>query len=90
MPVYKTRLGAEAYGYCVGILLLDFTSPFVPGDVGNATTYDYPVLYKTVEGASVSRVLRGDLGPLGRARGEAQADAPLAVLLVAAPLVAQA
>ena len=60
MPVYKTRLGAEAYGYCVGILLLDFTSPFVPGDVGNATTYDYPVLYKTVPGASVSRVLRGD------------------------------
>ncbi len=60
MPVYKTRLGAEAYGYCVGILLMDFKGPFVPGDVGNATTYDYPVLYKTVPGTTAARLLRGD------------------------------
>jgi hypothetical protein len=52
MPVYKVRPKAEAYGYCVGILLLDVQVPFVPGDVGNATTFDYPVLYKTAPGAS--------------------------------------
>lgn len=39
MPVYTTRRDAEAYGYCVGILLLDYRGAFVPGDVGNATTY---------------------------------------------------
>lgn len=60
MPVYKTRPKAEAYGYCVGILLLDYKGPFVPGDVGNATTYKYPVLYKTVPGATAERVFAGD------------------------------
>ena len=60
MPVYRTRPGTTAYGYCVGILLLDVRSPFVPGDVGNATTYDYPVLYRTVPGATGRRVSLGD------------------------------
>jgi hypothetical protein len=32
----------------------------VPGDVGNASSYDYPVLYRTVPGASPDRVLFGD------------------------------
>jgi len=60
MPVYTTRRDTEAYGYCVGILLLDYRGAFVPGDVGNATTYGYPVLYKTVPEATTSRVLAGD------------------------------
>lgn len=60
MPVYKTREGAEASGFAVGILLLDYKGPFVPGDVGNATSYDYPVLYKTVPKATSARVFRGD------------------------------
>ena len=50
MPVYQVRPHADACGYCVGILLLDVRQPFVPGDVGNATSYDYPVLYRTVPG----------------------------------------
>ena len=60
MPVYKVRPKAEAYGYCVGILLLEYSAPFVPGDVGNATTYDYPVLFKTVPGATSERVFAAD------------------------------
>lgn len=60
MPVYRARPDAEAYGYCIGILLLDYRGAFVPGDVGNATTYDYPVLYKTVPGATTHRVLNAD------------------------------
>ena len=60
MPVYETRPTADAYGYSVGILLLDFRGAFVPGDVGNATTYGYPVLFKTVPGASSARIFRGD------------------------------
>ena len=60
MPVYRMNPRADAYGYCVGILLLDVRQPFVPGDVGNATSYDYPVLYRTVPGAHPSRVFVGD------------------------------
>ena len=60
MPVYQMNERTDAYGYCVGILLLDVRQPFVPGDVGNATSYDYPVLYRTVPGAHPSRVFVGD------------------------------
>lgn len=59
MPVYRTNPTADAGGYCLGILLLDVRQTFVPGDVGNASTYDYPVLYRTVPGAD-QNVLRGD------------------------------
>ncbi|MDH3692771.1 MAG: aspartate/glutamate racemase family protein [Gammaproteobacteria bacterium] len=60
MPKYQVRRKAESYGHAVGILLLDYRGPFIPGDVGNATTYDYPVLYKTVDGLTLDRVLVGD------------------------------
>ena len=60
MPVYQMKARADACGYCVGILLLDVRQPFVPGDVGNATSYDYPVLYRTVPGATPARVFVGD------------------------------
>ncbi len=62
MPVYRTRPRAESYGQAVGILLLDGRAPFVPGDVGNAHTYDYPVVYKTVEGLTTMRCLRQEPG----------------------------
>jgi hypothetical protein len=61
MPVYETRPGAESYGHQIGILLIDCRTPFVPGDVGNATTYRYPVLYHTVPGVTLERlILKGD------------------------------
>jgi hypothetical protein len=60
MPVYTTNHGADAYGYCLGLLLLDGRQPFVPGDVGNASSFDFPVLYRTVPGSGGSRVLYGD------------------------------
>ncbi len=59
MTIYKTRKAAESYGQAVGILLLDAKAPFIPGDVANAHTYDYPVIYKTVEGLSTSVCLNG-------------------------------
>ncbi|HUI19150.1 MAG TPA: aspartate/glutamate racemase family protein [Alphaproteobacteria bacterium] len=60
MPLYKTRKSAEVYGYAVGILLAEGTGPRAPGDVANATSYRYPVLYKRVAGASAERLATGD------------------------------
>ena len=60
MPLYKTRKSAEVYGYAVGILLAEGTGPLVPGDVANATSYRYPVLYRRVAGASAERLSTGD------------------------------
>ena len=59
MAVYKARRTAESYGQAVGILLLDAKAPFIPGDVANASSYAYPVIYKTVEGLSTSVCLNG-------------------------------
>lgn len=59
MKVYHTRRGARSYGFAVGILQLDCSLPFIPGDVDNATTYDYPVLYRVVPGLSTAACLRG-------------------------------
>ena len=54
---YRIRPMADGYGFAVGILLIDTKAPFIPGDVGNASTYPYPVLFRTVPGATVKRVL---------------------------------
>lgn len=59
MPEYRAR-DADSYGHAIGILMLEYRAPFIPGDVGNASTYDYPVLFKTVPGLSLDKALGGD------------------------------
>jgi len=59
MPRYRVR-NADTYGHAIGILLLDYRGPFIPGDVGNATSYSYPVLFKLVKGLTLERVFAGD------------------------------
>jgi len=39
---------------------LDCFTPFMPGDVANATTYDFPVRFQKVEGLTTNRVLGKD------------------------------
>lgn len=46
------------YGIPLGVLMLESRFPRVPGDVGNASTWPFPVLYRVVEGASPGRVVR--------------------------------
>lgn len=62
MTVYRVRPQAESYGHDIGILMLDCRTPFIPGDVGNASTYHYPVLYRTMPDVSLDRLInRADL-----------------------------
>src|SRR6516225_4745697 len=51
------RGGKTLYGARVGILMLETRFPRVPGDMGNAETWPFPVLYKIVPGASPRRVV---------------------------------
>ncbi|MBL4767795.1 MAG: aspartate/glutamate racemase family protein [Rhodobacteraceae bacterium] len=50
--------GKSVYGASVGILMLDATFPRIPGDIGNALTWPFPVHYGVVRGASPDRVVR--------------------------------
>lgn len=51
--------GKAIYGAPLGILMLDARFPRIPGDMGNATTWPFPVLYRLVRGASPERVVLG-------------------------------
>jgi aspartate/glutamate racemase len=44
--------GKTIYGARIGILMLDMEIPRIPGDMGNAGTWPFPVLFKTVRGAN--------------------------------------
>ena len=50
--------GKSIYGASVGILMLDARFPRIPGDMGNARTWPFPVLYRIVRGATPDRVVR--------------------------------
>lgn len=54
---HKATRGRVGYGFSIGILMLDCNIPFVPGDVGNASTYDFPVQYLLVPGATGDAVV---------------------------------
>ena len=58
--IVKPRIahgGKTLYGASVGILMLETRFPRIPGDMGNAGTWPFPVLYKVVPGASPHRVV---------------------------------
>lgn len=59
MPKYTARQ-ADSYGHAIGILMLEYRAPFIPGDVGNASTYDYPVLFKVVPGLTLDEAVGAD------------------------------
>ena len=50
--------GKSVYGASVGILMLDARFPRIPGDIGNAETWPFPVLYRVVRDATPDRVVR--------------------------------
>jgi len=50
--------GKNIYGIIIGILMLETIFPRIPGELGNATSFRYPVRYHIVKGASPNRVVR--------------------------------
>ena len=51
------RGGKAIYGAPLGILMLEAEFPRIPGDMGNGTTWPFPVLYRVVSGASPEKVV---------------------------------
>lgn len=68
------RGGKAIYGAPLGILMLEARFPRIPGDMGNATTWPFPVLYRVVRGASPERVVLGGASGLLDAFIEAARD----------------
>lgn len=48
--------GKTVYGASVGVLMLETRFPRIPGDIGHAATWPFPVLFTVVPGATGERV----------------------------------
>lgn len=58
MPVYAVKNRSQSWhGIPIGILILNASYPCIPGNVGNATSYPFPVRYKEVSEASINGLL---------------------------------
>jgi aspartate/glutamate racemase len=56
--IYRTRMKSQNWaGETIGIIVLECEYPYIPGNVANATTYDFPVRYAVVEGADNHRLV---------------------------------
>jgi len=56
--------GRYIYGPTVGIIQLPANIPMLPGDVGNPTTFDFPVLYELIEEIDPFWVLAAEPHPV--------------------------
>jgi len=60
--IYKARRGQGSYGEAIGILQVDESLvPCIPGSVGNASTYSFPVRFQRIKGSSVERIFAKDI-----------------------------
>ena len=53
----KAQGGKNLYGFPIGIIMLQSAFPRIPGDMGNASTWNFPILYEIVDGASPHKVV---------------------------------
>lgn len=54
----KVSGGKNTYGEIIGIIMGERTFPRIPGDMGNATTFNFPVRLHVVKDIDVSTRLR--------------------------------
>jgi len=76
------RGGRPFYGEVLGVLMLDKRVPRIPGDMGNAWTFDVPVRFHVVPGVQGEAFRRGDrtlAGPIVRAAQELEATGVRAI-----------
>lgn len=59
---FRMPKGQSIAGHAIGIVHLEVWYPLLPGNVVNATTYDFPVRYKALREATIPRILRADPG----------------------------
>lgn len=60
-------MSAAAPSSRLGILMLDTQFPRIPGDVGNALTWPFPVSFKVVKGATPQAIVCDDMEPFVQA-----------------------
>lgn len=79
----EVKGGRHTYGHAVGFIMLDTRFARIPGDIGNATTWSFPVLYRVVGGATATKVVRqkaeGLLEPFLAAAHELERDGVRAI-----------
>ena len=54
------KKGQAIAGAAIGILVLDLWYSLLPGNVANASTYKYPVLYKVLKGTNLKQIFTAD------------------------------
>ncbi|MFA7565960.1 MAG: aspartate/glutamate racemase family protein [Alkalispirochaeta sp.] len=58
---YKVHSGQVSYGEAIGILAIENYVPFIPGDVANANSYDFPVRFERLPGSTTDRLFGHDM-----------------------------
>jgi hypothetical protein len=58
-PIFQKPRQSIA-GFPVGIIVADEEMVLLPGNVANARTFDFPVMYEVLEGVGARRVMAGD------------------------------
>lgn len=53
-------IGQAVAGSAIGILVLDLWYPYIPGNVANASTFDFPVRYKILKGTTIEQIFGHD------------------------------
>ena len=49
--------GQAVAGCAIGIMVLDLWYPYIPGNVANGSTFDFPVLFKILKGSSGEQIV---------------------------------
>lgn len=57
MAIYRAGARQSWYGESIGILILNASYPCVPGNVGNASTFPFPVRYKELTEATIDGLI---------------------------------
>ena len=58
--------GQHVAGNAIGILVLTLSYPLLPGNVANASSYHFPVLFKILDGTGIPQILGADPGLLDK------------------------